>query len=425
MTFAAGEPRAPARFRLAVRWFCGVLLAAGLATAAPALPLQDAVRLGTERDATVASLQQAIARETTNVEIAKDGRRPQLSVTGSSNTADDDAALVVTITQVLIDWGMVKSQIAKASSERVKVVAELKMAVEALTLDISTLYIEVEILDRKIARTSDYVAFATRLERLSRDRVAAGLANSAEIARARLEISRAEQRMFQLTSEREITLSQLEFIVGQPVGNPKPAPALGFADKFSSSAAVIAAVSIAPAYTAAKADVDIAEAGIKAAKAATKPKISLQAQGRQDLTGGRGRSGAIGITTGVDLNGSVLRGRATTAAKQDHAAAKARLLAVERELQNAIRVYVQQLQVLSADVEAQQQQLDQAREVLAAYEQQFIAGQRDLVDLLSTGRDMYEAEIDEIETYRERKQTEYTAAHDIGVLGSLLFAARR
>jgi adhesin transport system outer membrane protein len=427
MATSDGE-RASAPSRAAGQFLRAGLLVLALfcltAVTGSAQSLKDAVRTGTERDPTIEALQRAVARETTNIEIAKDGKRPQISVSGASDTADNEPALTVTVTQVLFDWGFVKSQIAAASFERVKVVAQLKMAVEDLTLQISELYLELEILDLKIAKTQDYVNFARRIEELSRSRVAAGLSDSAEIARARLEIARADERMSQLVADRMITLSQLEFILGQPLAAPRKPPTLEFTERFSSSANVIAAIVIAPAYVEAKADVDIAAAGIKAAKASTKPKIALQAQGRQDLTGGRGRSGAIGITAGVDLSSSGFSGRGVTAAEQDFAAAESRLKAVERDLQNSVRIYVEQIRVLLANEVSQQRQLEQAQEVLKAYEQQFIAGKRELIDLLTTGRDHYDAEIDEIETYKERKYTEYAAAHSVGMLGSLLFESR-
>ncbi|MFE3836881.1 TolC family protein [Pseudogemmobacter sonorensis] len=412
---------------LTVRLRAGsIFLLGACAALSPAFgqSLKEAVRIGTERDPTVEALQRAVARETTNIEIAKDGKRPQVSVSGATSTTDDDPALTVTVSQVLVDWGLVKSQIAAASLTRVKVVAQLKMAVEDLSLEISELYLELETLDLKIAKTQNYIDLANRIEGFSRSRLLAGLSDSAEIARARLEIARAEERMTQLQADRMITLSQLEFLLGKPVSNPGIPPNLAFTDQFASSANVIAAIVIAPAYVDAKADLDIASEGIKAAKASNKPKITLQAQGRQDLTGGRGRSGAVGITAGVDLNSSSFSGRAVVAAEQDKAAAESRLKAVERDLQNTVRVYVEQIRVLRGNEASQQRQLDQAGEVLAAYEQQFIAGKRELIDLLTTGRDHYEAEMDKIETYKERKYTEYAAAHSVGMLGSLLFGTR-
>jgi len=403
-------------------FFWALMLIAALEPAS-AMTLKEAIRTGAARDPTIAALQQAVARETTNIEIVKDGRRPQISLSGDTASTTGNAGLDLTVSIILYDWGLIASQITAASFERVKVVAELKMAVEDLTLQIAELYLDVEQLDQKIMRTRDYIAFARRIEDLSRQRVSAGLGDNAEIARARLETARAEEKMNQLTSARMITLSQMEFLLGVAVSRPGRAPMLSFIDRFASSAVVIAAVNIAPAYVEAKANVDIAAAGIKAAKASTKPTIRLQASGRQDLTGGRGRTGAIGLSAGVNLNAGTFRGRAVRAAEQDFAAAQQRLLAVERDLQNAARTSVEQIRILAANETSQERQLVQAKEVLTAYEQQFVAGRRQLIDLLTTARDMYDAEVAAIDTFDERKRTEYMAARDLGMLGALLFEA--
>ena len=395
-----------------------------LAAPADAQSLRDAVRLATERDPGVAALQLAVARESTNIEIAKDGRRPQVSLSGATSTTDDEPAMTLTLSQVLFDWGLVKARIAAASHQRVKVVAELKMAVEDLTLQVSELYLEVEVLEQKILRTEGYISFAQRIEGFSQSRATAGLSDSAEVARARLEIARAEERMQQLQADRMIALSQLEFLLGRARITPASPPPLAVTEKFSKSSNVIATIVIAPAYVAAKADVEIAREGVKAAKASNRPTIKLQAQGRQDLTGGRGRSGAIGLSAGVDLNSSSFSGRGVTAAMQELAGSEAQLLGVERELQNTLRVYVEQIRILRSNEALQKRQLEQANEVLEAYEQQFIGGRRELIDVLTTGRDHYDTVIDELNTYKERKHTEYAAAHSVGMLGSLLFESQ-
>lgn len=253
----------------------------------------------------------------------------------------------------------------------------------------------------------------------------AGIASSAEVARARLEISRAEEEMFQLQSDRENALAELEFALGRSVG-PTPAPErLGFMEQFSSSSNVIEAVTNSPQYIRASADLEIARAGVDVARAERKPTIRLEARGRQDLTGGRGKSGSIGITAGVNLTSSGFRGRAVIAAEQGVQAAEARLRAVERDLQNDARFYRQNLRALAASQKSLGAQVGEARKVLESYEEQFLAGQRELVDLLTTGRDLYEAEIEEIDVTDRYLRTEYEAAHSVGMLGAMLLGATR
>ncbi|MFP3354269.1 hypothetical protein R0K04_23240, partial [Pseudoalteromonas sp. SIMBA_153] len=93
--------------------------------------------------------------------------------------------------------------------------------------------------------------------------------------------------------------------------------------------------------------------------------------------------------------------------------------AVERDLTNAAQNALSQLRTLLATEAARKGQLVESQRVLDTYEEQFIGGQRELIDLLTTGRDLYDARIDVIDTYDERKRTEYQNARDLGVLGTL------
>jgi len=400
-----------------------LVLACSLSGPLSAQSLREAVILGTKRDPSIASLRQEVAAETSNVEIAKDARRPQFSLSGDTGYDDDNLGVSLTVSQLLADWGLSKSEIASAEAQRVKVVAQLKSEVEDFTLSMAQLYFELDATRLKIDRTLEYVDFANRLERYSRERVGAGLANTSEVARARLEISRAEEELYQLRSDHDIAAAEAEFLLGQKLTDITPPPNLSFRERLQSGSQVINAVVGAPTYVSASADVSIAQASVRAAKASRRPKLQLQATVRQDLTGGRARSSSAGISAGVDLTSSGFRGRAVIAADQRLKAAEQALRAVERNLQNDARTYRQKLEALSVSAESLKTQVEDSKVVLQSFEEQFRIGRRDLLDLLSTGRDLYEAEISEIDLNDEMKQTEYKAAHSVGLLGSLLLGA--
>lgn len=395
----------------------------GLSAPVAAMTLQQTLQMASGWDATVASMRQKIARKTIDIAAARDGLKPSIKFAGDTASGpNSDPALTLTLSQVLFDWGYTRSKIETASQERVKAVTALKSSVEELALNISMLFIQVSVDDLKLQKTQDYLSFAQRIEEVSQRRVAGGVTDSSEIARARLEVARAEDQIAQLESDRLTALSQLEFYTGHPVSDLSPPPDLQVTDRFKSSSAIIAAIQEAPDYVASKADVAIARADVTKAKAARKPKIVLKAQGVQELNGGRGRSASIGLTTSLDFDAGDLSGRATQAAEQDLAAAKSLQLAVERRLQNRLRTYVQQVQSLATTEAAQVRQLDQAEAVRKSYEQQFVGGKRQLVDVLSSARDYYDAQIDKIDTYNSKLQAEYEAAHSVGMLGSLIIA---
>ncbi|UOA29417.1 TolC family protein [Pseudosulfitobacter sp. DSM 107133] len=405
--------------------YCAVLLSlALLATPVAAqMSLRSAVLEATERDGDIGALRQIVASRTIDIQAERDAYYPSISVSGDSSTTDSNGpGITLTVSQVLFDWGLIRSKIDAASHVRVQAVSDLKMAVEGLTLQVAEFFIDVETLDLKIARTRSYTSFARRIAGQAQDRARAGISDNGEVARARLEISRAEDQLSQLVANRQIALSQIAFLVGRETASVQSPPELGFARRYSQAAKIRSAVRIAPDYVAARAGADEAAAGVETAKASRLPTIKLQAQGRADLNGGRSRT-AIGISTGVDLSSSGLGKRRVQSAQLELQGAKSTLFAVERNLTNTATSAQQQISILSRTERARGQQLVEAQRVLDNYEEQFVGGQRELLDLLTTGRDLYDSQIDKIDTYDERKRTEYRAAHDLGVLGTLLISA--
>lgn len=394
-----------------------------VAASSAQMSLQEATLIATEQDPQINALRQQVSRRTIEIQAARDEYFPSISLSGESSTTDGDGAGVsLTVTQVLFDWGVIRSEIKAASHVRVQAVSDLKMAVEDLTFNLAGYFLDVEVMDQKIERTQDYLSFARRIAKQAEDRARAGVSDSAEVARARLEIVRAEDQMAQLVSNRRMALSQLAYLIGRDPGGVSRIPALGFAEIYSDPNRLKTAVRISPDYIAARAAADEAGAGVETAKAARFPTISLQAQGRVDLDGGNSRT-AVGISTSMDLSSSGLGRREIQAAELELAAAKSTMLGVEKDLTNAATTALVSLEMLRRSEVSRAAQLTESQRVLDTYEQQFIGGQRELIDLLTTGRDLYDAEIDQIDSYDERKRTEYETARDLGVLGTLILSS--
>lgn len=418
----------PIRTFLEVRGLAGRIALAVFFVAGVAAPsiaqttLSQAVLRAVERDAEVMELRQKVASSNVDILSARDEYFPSISLSGDSATTDSNGpGLTLTVSQVLYDWGLIRNKIEAASQVRVQVVADLKMAVEAATLQISEYFLDVELADQKILRTRNYLEFSRRISGQAEDRAMAGISDNGEVARARLEIARAEDQLSQLLANRQIALSQIEFLVDKSVGRITPAPNLRFSAYYAKAAKIKSAVRIAPDYLAARARIAEAEAGLGTAKASRLPTIKLQAQGRASLNGGKSTK-SIGISTGVDLSSSGLGRRKIQVASLNLEAAKTALNSTERELTNVAVSALRQIEILRTSEASRARQLVEAGKVLANYEEQFIAGQRELLDVLTTGRDHYDSQIDEINTFGERKRTEYQAAHDLGVLGTLIIA---
>lgn len=402
-----------------------VLLALAAAPAQAQMTLKQAVLNAVERDANVTALRMQVASRSIDIQAARDEYYPNISLSGdSSTTSTDGPGITLTVSQVLYDWGLIKNNIAAASQVRVRAVSDLKMAVEDMTLQVAEYYLDSEAIDQKIVRTKVYADFARRIAQQAQDRANAGLSDVGEVARARLEIARANDQLAQLVANRSIAMSQISFLTGTSVKQIAPPPSLRFDKRYADPAKIRSAVRIAPDYIAARASNAEAAAEVEIAKVSRFPTIKLQAQGRADLNGGATKT-ALGISTGVDLSSSGLGKRKIQAAQLNLKATESTLISTERELTNTATSALQQLQILRTSETSRTGQLNEAAKVLGAYEKQFIGGQRELLDLLTTGRDLYDAEIDQIETSEERKRTEYTAARDLGVLGTLIFTSSK
>ncbi|MBE3637553.1 TolC family protein [Mangrovicoccus algicola] len=414
---------APRRRLPAVLGLLALCAAMAAGPAAAQMSLREAVGRAVERDPGVTADRQRVAQRSVEIEAARDGYYPSLSLAGDTNTTDVNGPNVtLTLSQILFDWGAIRSRIDAASQERVRAVSDLKMTVEDLTLLVAGFYLDFETAEAKIARTRDYTAFAERIAGHAENRARAGAGDAGEVARARLEIARAGNRLAELEAERRMALAQIDYLAGGAPSSVAPPPALGFAARYGNPAKLASAVKLAPDYIAARAEADGARAGVETARAARLPAIRLQAQGRQDLDGGRSRV-AIGLNAGVDLDGGSLAGRRIQAATLELQAAQSGLAAAERDLTNAARNALDRLAVLRGSETSGARQLEQAEQVLETYEQQFVAGQRELIDLLTTGRDLYDTRIELIDTRAESRRTEYEAARDLGVLGTLIVAS--
>lgn len=409
-------------------WLPPAVVALALLAVTPAMAqmsLASAVVIASERDPGITALRHQIDRRSVEIEAVRDERYPSISLSAdTATTSNEGPAVTLTVAQVLYDWGRVRSLIASASQDRVIAVSDLKSGVEELTLDVSNYFIDIEILDSKIARTRDYLQFALRIAGHAQARAEAGRGDRGELARARLEVGRTEERLSQLSSDRMLALSQLEFLLGRAPGRVAPPPVLDFAGRYGRSDAVVSAIHFAPGFISAQAGVARAEAEVDLARASRLPTIKLQAQLRGDLNRGRTRS-SVGLSTGLDVGRGALTGRQVQSARIQVEAARSNSQAVERNLANSVRSALERIRVLRASETSQANQLDHAGVVLDNYEEQFVGGQRELLDLLTTGRDLYDAQMDQIDTYDERKRAEYRAAFDLGVLGTLIHADSR
>ncbi|HEY0295853.1 MAG TPA: TolC family protein [Bordetella sp.] len=394
-----------------------------------AMPLEEAVRLAALRDPVVAALQQDVAQQETNIEIIRDGQRPRFSVNvGRATSLGSDPTLAternigseLVVSQLLFDWGKVSAQIEGANDDRVQIVSDLKKQLESVIFSIAGLYLDAETAKAKLQATDEYRKNAVKLSEMTQDRAQGGLGDVSETARAKLEISRAQERQQTFESNRDVALDQLNLLVGVSGISTQKVPELAYGQHVGTSGTLAQSIEGAPDYLKSHAAMDSARTGIDVAKAATKPALRVEAAGHPGFSGGGRTSGSLGLVLGVDLGVSDLYGRQAQAAEQKYEGARKRLEGVERDLKNQTQSYARQLKTLAASEAAFRLQVDEARSVVATYEDQFTAGLRNMTDLFTSIQELYSTQLSWIDTIDQLRRTEYKAAQALGLQGTLL-----
>lgn len=407
-----------------------VLIAFIVPAWAAAMPLEEAVRLATLRDPEVAAMQQDIAQQETQIEIIKDGQRPRFSVnmgtgrmvgTKPAYSGQRNVDLELVASQMLFDWGKVSAQIEGASHDRIQIVSNLKKQVETLAFDIASLYLDAETAKAKLEATAEYRQNAARLAEMTQAREAGGRGDVSETARARLETSRGEERQFAFESAHDVALARLQLLVGISDISTEAVPELAYRQRVDTPASLDESIKRAPDYLKAQAAMASAQAGIDVARATNKPVLRLEAAAANAGMSGDGRGGGtLRLVMGVDLGVSDLLGRQALAAQQKHEASRERLAGVARDLQKETQSYARQIKALAASEAAFKLQADEARAVVATYEEQFTAGLRSMTDLFTSIREQYSTQLTWIDTADQRRRLQYKAAALLGLQGTLL-----
>ena len=134
------------------------LLCFGLPLSAPAIPLDQAVRAGLAIHPQVRSAMAEADRAGTEVEIAKGGYYPSVTMSGGPQEFDvGEVVYDVTVSQMLYDWGRVTSKVDSASATRRKLSEAVLVARDDAALDIVETYLDVLASERRVETVRQHI----------------------------------------------------------------------------------------------------------------------------------------------------------------------------------------------------------------------------------------------------------------------------
>ncbi|KAF1072834.1 MAG: hypothetical protein GAK45_00049 [Pseudomonas citronellolis] len=401
-------------------WGVGALLALCVCQA-QGTSLDQAVRTGLAIHPQVRSAQAELARAGTQVEITKGGYYPQVSISGGPNEANfGEVAYDVTASQMLYDWGRMRSKVdsAKASERQLSATAEVTR--EDAALDICETYLDVLSAQARIETVRQFIERLGEIRSLTQARGGDGYADRSEQDRADLEISRAQEQLAVEKGTLQDARNQYHILIGEDADDlqePQPASMQRLLD----NADLTRVIHDSPLYHKALEDTSVAEAELRESKSALLPQVNLEASALRREIGGRlENDSTIALRLRMDTFEGLSNFRRPTAAQQRLDSAKWSEDATVRDIRRKLQNLFDNGETLSWRERSLQQQVRESGQVGSVYREQFEVGRRDIIDLLTVQREHFEAERDLVTLNIERKRVEYRAAAQVGLLGPLL-----
>ncbi|KJK15382.1 TolC family protein [Pseudomonas sp. 2(2015)] len=397
------------------------LLALGLPMVAPAMPLDQAVRAGLAIHPEVRSAMAEADRAGTEVEIAKGGYYPSVSVSGGPQEFDfGDVVYDLTASQMLYDWGRVNSKVDSASATQRKLSQALLVARDDAALDIVETYLDVLAAERRVEAVREHLQRLGGIRQMTEDRGGDGYADRSELDRANLELARAQEQLALEKGTLQDARNQYALLVGQEpdaLSDPEPLSL----KRYLASSDLTRVIHDAPLQRKALEDANVAEAQVREAKASLLPQLNIEATALRREVGGHPESDSVvALRLRMDTFQGLSNFRRPTAAQQRLESARFTADAMQRDIRRQLQTLFDNSETLGWREKSLQQQVTESAQVSELYREQFEVGRRDVIDLLNVQRERFEAERQLINLHIERKRIEYRAAAQVGLLGPLV-----
>lgn len=359
------------------------------------------------------SVTEAIGRlnaRTEDVDVAKAGYRPQISVgleSGYNNTMQSNwrPRPNVSASQMLYDFGKVSSSVAFARAGTKMGQAQLLLAVDSLIRDTSYAMIEVQRGDALRQVALDQLETISSISDMVRYRYERGAATKSDALQAQARVEAASSTIAEITAQQLRWASNLAYLLGReeiPVVSPDvPEWFFGSCSEGEPDWPTV------PAVMYAEAQRNQAVAELDRSKADRMPTVSVGANGAADVRdpfSGRSQY-SIGINVSSDLynggaHGARSRGAAYALGAADAAAANAQNEA-SRQLAEAQRQIASYTDVLNTLISRQ----DSMSETGRLYRLQYLEmGTRTLVDLLNAEQELHQVRFSAVNTRHDLRR---------------------
>lgn len=396
-----------------------LLAATSNATSDP-IRWEDAVREAVRWHPSISEGADIVRASGEDVEVAEAGYRPQIS--GGVNTGYDNLAganwrprATLSASQMLFDFGKVKSSVAFAEAGTRASRADLLFVIDTLIRDTSYAVIEIQ-RDRILREVAlEQLSAIREINELVGHRFRLGATTKSDALQAGARVQAAEVTLLEIEAERRRWDSNLAFLLGRPVA-PQVSldPVVGLAGSCARGEPEWTSV---PAYLQAQAARDQAFAQYERSRAEGLPTVSVGAGGGATLDDPFSRRADYNF--GVSVTAPLYSGGARKARQRGAGYSLAAANAAEQRVRNEVgRLLAEsQRQVSSLDAVVETLTTRQATmdETSRLYRLQYLdLGTRTLVDLLNAQQELHQARFDLVNARFDQRRLQLDCLYHAG-----------
>lgn len=412
--------------------------------AAPVSSLEQAVEAAINTQPEVQARWEAFLAAGDDRRAVKGGYLPSVDVSGefgkASREFDDRGWFTrdhaeLSITQMLFDGFLVRSQLEEADQFRLARYYELLDETQTKALDAIIAYEDVRQYRETFRLAEQNRETHRSVLALIEQRTDSGVSNRADLQQASGRLALAEANMLTEQANLHDVSARFRRVVGSAPGETLQDFAVA-SDRVPESFETVvgAAVRNHPSLYAAAATVQAAKAAVQESKAAYYPKVSLAARtGTYRNTSsfdsefdprGRGEESFVGLNLTMNLfRGGADRAR-TDAAERRRNQSEELLAKACVDLRQTASIAWNDIANLKAKLAALEAHRVGSASVAAAYEQQFYIGRRTLLDVLDAKNEAFQAERSSAQARHELNKAYYRTLHAMGILLDVMGQSR-
>jgi outer membrane protein len=240
---------------------------------------------------------------------------PGQSFSTASSSTDLGSAASISLDWLIFDFGGRRARIDSARAQQAAALASFADTAQTIALDTVTAFNSVQANTGSVIAAQASVVFAQRSLDTAAGRERAGVTTPSDTLQARSALAQAELTLTQARGNLRTSQGQLAVVIGLPPStglNLAPPPALGSSDllKTGVDSLIADAERLRPDIAAQRAQLQSADANVRAARSDLRPTIGASAQ--NSINYANSSNDRNSATVGVSLNIPLFNGYART-----------------------------------------------------------------------------------------------------------------